>query len=37
VTWLLDKPITAEDISKVRIEIPQVDLPPLDFGPPPKQ
>jgi TRAP-type mannitol/chloroaromatic compound transport system permease large subunit len=37
VTWLLDKPITAEDISKVKIEIPQVDLPPLDFGPPPKQ
>ena len=37
VTWLLDKPITADDISKVKIEIPQIDLPPLDFGPPPKQ
>ena len=37
VTWLLDKPISADDISKVRIEIPQIELPPLDFGPPPKQ
>ena len=38
VTGLLDKPISAEDISKVRIEVPQMDdLPPLDFGPPPKQ
>ena len=38
VTWLLDKPISAEDISKVRIEVPQMDdLPPLDFGPPSKQ
>jgi hypothetical protein len=28
----------AEDISKVRIEVPQMDdLPPLDFGPPSKQ
>ena len=33
---LLDKPISAEDISKVKIEIPQIELPPLDFGPPPK-
>ena len=38
VTWLLDKPITADDISKVRIIIPEVEMPPpLDFGPPAKQ
>jgi hypothetical protein len=24
------------DPNKVKIEIPQIDLPPLDFGPPPK-
>jgi hypothetical protein len=28
----------ADDISKVRIVIPEVEMPPpLDFGPPPKQ
>ena len=28
-----DKPITAEDVSKVRIEIPQMEeLPPIDFN-----
>jgi hypothetical protein len=33
VTWLLDKPISAEDISKVRIELPQMEeLPPPDFN-----
>ena len=33
VTALLDKPISAEDISKVRIEIPQMEeLPPIDFN-----
>ena len=33
VTWLLDKPISADDISKIKIEIPQMeDLPPLDFN-----
>jgi tripartite ATP-independent transporter DctM subunit len=37
VTWLLDKPISAEDISKVKIEIPQLEELPLNFGPPPKQ
>jgi tripartite ATP-independent transporter DctM subunit len=33
VTALLDKQVSAEDIDKIRIEVPQVDLPPLDFGP----
>jgi hypothetical protein len=33
VTALLDTPVSAEDISKIRIEVPQMDLPPLDFGP----
>ncbi len=33
VTALLDKPISAEDISKVRIEIPAMeDLPPIDLN-----
>jgi TRAP-type mannitol/chloroaromatic compound transport system permease large subunit len=37
VTSLLDKPIDV-DLSKVRIEVPQIELPPLDFGQgPPKQ
>jgi hypothetical protein len=37
VTALLDKPIDV-DLSKVRIEVPQIELPPLDFGQgPPKQ
>jgi len=33
VTGLLDKPIDV-DLSKVRIEVPQIELPPLDFGQP---
>ncbi len=32
VTALLDKPISVEDLNKVRIEVPQIELPPLDFG-----
>jgi len=36
VTGLLDKPINV-DLNKVKIEVPQIDLPPLDFGQPPKQ
>jgi TRAP-type mannitol/chloroaromatic compound transport system permease large subunit len=35
VTALLDKPSTV-DPNKVNIEIPQIDLPPLDFSEPPK-
>ena len=33
VTGLLDKPQDI-DLNKVKIEVPQIDLPPLDFGPP---
>src|SRR5246127_736023 len=33
VTALLDKP-TDVDLSKVKIELPQIELPPLDFGQP---
>jgi TRAP-type C4-dicarboxylate transport system permease large subunit len=36
VTGLLDKPVNV-DLNKVKIEVPQMDLPPLDFGPPAKQ
>jgi tripartite ATP-independent transporter DctM subunit len=37
VTGLLDKPLDV-DLSKVKIEVPQIELPPLDFGQgPPKQ
>ena len=36
VTVFLDKPLDV-DLSKVRIEVPQIDLPPLDFGGGPKQ
>ena len=36
VTGLLDKPANV-DLNKIKIEVPQIDLPPLDFGPPPKQ
>jgi len=36
VTGLLDKPLNV-DLNKIRIEIPEIELPPLDFGPPPKQ
>jgi hypothetical protein len=35
VTGLLDKPLNV-DLDKVKIEVPQIDLPPLDFGPPQK-
>jgi TRAP-type mannitol/chloroaromatic compound transport system permease large subunit len=35
VTALLDKPSTV-DPNKVRIDIPQIELPPLDFSEPPK-
>ena len=33
VTWILEKPLNV-DLDKVRIEIPQVEPPPLDLGPP---
>jgi hypothetical protein len=33
VTGLLDKPLNV-DLSKVRIEVPQIELPPLDFSQP---
>jgi tripartite ATP-independent transporter DctM subunit len=33
VTGLLDKAVDV-DLSKVKIEVPQIDLPPLDFGQP---
>ena len=33
VTALLDKPLDV-DLSKVKIEVPQIELPPLDFGQP---
>ena len=33
VTALLDKPANV-DLNKVKIEVPQIDLPPLDFGQP---
>jgi TRAP-type mannitol/chloroaromatic compound transport system permease large subunit len=36
VTGLLDKPLNV-DLNKVKIEIPEIELPPLDFGPPSKQ
>src|SRR3979411_2385083 len=36
VTGLLDKPLNV-DLSKVKIEVPMIELPPLDFGPPTKQ
>jgi TRAP-type mannitol/chloroaromatic compound transport system permease large subunit len=35
VTALLDKPLNA-DLNKVRIDIPQIELPPLDFNEPSK-
>jgi TRAP-type mannitol/chloroaromatic compound transport system permease large subunit len=35
VTGLLDKPLDV-DLSKVKIEVPMIELPPLDFGQPPK-
>jgi tripartite ATP-independent transporter DctM subunit len=36
VTGLLDKP-TNVDLNQIKIDVPQMDLPPLDFGPAPKQ
>jgi TRAP-type mannitol/chloroaromatic compound transport system permease large subunit len=33
VTGLLDKPVEV-DLNKVKIEVPQIELPPLDFGQP---
>ena len=33
VTGLLDKPVDV-DLNKVKIEVPQIELPPLDFGQP---
>jgi TRAP-type mannitol/chloroaromatic compound transport system permease large subunit len=33
VTALLDKP-TDLDLSKVKIVVPEIELPPMDFGPP---
>jgi hypothetical protein len=36
VTYLLDKPVEV-DLNKVKIEVPQIELPPIDFGQPPKQ
>jgi hypothetical protein len=36
VTALLDKPSTV-DTSKIKIEKPQMDLPPLDFSEPQKE
>jgi hypothetical protein len=35
VTGLLDKPLNV-DLNKVNITVPQMELPPLDFGPPSK-
>jgi hypothetical protein len=33
VTWILEKPSNV-DLDKVKIEIPQIEPPPLDLGPP---
>ena len=30
---ILDKPVNAEDLSKIKIEVPHIELPPLDLGP----
>jgi hypothetical protein len=35
VTGLLDKPLNV-DLNSIKIDVPQVELPPLDFGPPAK-
>jgi hypothetical protein len=35
VTALLDKPLNV-DLNQIRIEVPQIEIPPLDFGPPAK-
>ncbi|MEO6382648.1 MAG: TRAP transporter large permease subunit, partial [Nitrobacter sp.] len=34
VTGLLDKPLNV-DLNTIKIEVPQIDMAPLDFGPPP--
>jgi TRAP-type mannitol/chloroaromatic compound transport system permease large subunit len=36
VTGLLDKPVNV-DLNSIKIDVPQIELPPLDFGPPAKQ
>jgi TRAP-type mannitol/chloroaromatic compound transport system permease large subunit len=36
VTALLDKPLNV-DLNQIKIDVPQMELPPLDFGPTPKQ
>jgi hypothetical protein len=35
VTGLLDKPVKV-DLNQIKIDIPQIDMPPLDLGPPAK-
>jgi hypothetical protein len=35
VTGLLGKPTTV-DLNKIKIEVPDIDVAPFDFGPPPK-
>jgi tripartite ATP-independent transporter DctM subunit len=35
VTGLLDKPVNV-DLNSIKIDVPQMELPPLDFGPPAK-
>jgi TRAP-type mannitol/chloroaromatic compound transport system permease large subunit len=35
VTALLDKPLNV-DLNQIKIDVPQMELPPLDFGPPAK-
>jgi hypothetical protein len=35
VTYLLDKPSNV-NLNDIKIEVPQMDVPPLDFGPPSK-
>ncbi|HEY4141735.1 MAG TPA: C4-dicarboxylate ABC transporter, partial [Pseudolabrys sp.] len=35
VTFFLDKPVNT-DLNKINIEVPQIDLPALNFDPPPK-
>jgi hypothetical protein len=35
VTGLLDKPLNV-DLNSIKIDVPQIELPPLDFGPPAK-
>ena len=35
VTGLLDKPLNV-DLNTIKIDVPQMEFPPLDFGPPAK-